>query len=423
MSSKLVKRNIESVVQEMLSDTPVTMIQGARQVGKSTLAMMVSNNMNCMNVTLDSNEVLIAAKENPLEFVSQFREGLLIIDEVQRCPALLGAIKQSVDFDRRPGRFLITGSANILRLRDANESLAGRAETVILEPFSVGEKIGIKEDFVSMLMNGDILCGLQKTIPLSRAEYAELIIEGGYPDAIERVGKRRRGYFRNYISRVLDHDANELSGLTHLDRLNKLYTILAGEASGIYVKANVARLAGIPESSMPAYIRMLCDLCLVHMLPAWGKNYSRRIVNKPKMVIGDTGLACSLNGINSSFIANIEQGEVMGPLLEAFVISEINKQQGWSSSEYSLFHYRDRDNKEVDLVIELIGGQVIAIEIKAASSFSRKDFTKMKMLRELLGKRFHCGVLLYTGNVVQPFGDKLFAAPISAIWNEPSINR
>jgi predicted AAA+ superfamily ATPase len=204
--------------------------------------------------------------------------------------------------------------------------------------------------------------------------------------------------------------------LTHLDRLGKLHATLTGESSKIFVRANVSRLVGIPESSINGYVRLLEDLCLFHMLPAWGRNYSRRAIGKPKIIVNDTGLACSLNGINSGFLSAIENGNALGPLLETFVIAEINKQQVWSESEYSLFHYRDRDGKEVDLVLELTGGRVIAIEIKAASSYSRKDFAGMKTLRELLGKRFVCGILLYTGAEAHPFGDRMFAAPVSAIW-------
>ena len=416
MNVKLIKRNVESIVRETLSDTPVTVIQGARQVGKSTLAAMVSKDANCMNFTLDSETALAAAKENPYEFVSQNREGLLIIDEVQKCPELLSAIKLSVDEYRKPGRFLITGSANILNLKGSNESLAGRAETIVLEPFSIGEITGTKEDFISMLLQEDALKKMQEAKPLTRAEYAQFIERGGYPDAQGRIAKRRKAYFKNYLSRVLDHDADELSGLAHLDRLQKIYALLAGNPSQIYVRANISRTIGIPESSMNGYIRLLNDLCLLHTLPAWGKNYSKRAINRPKTVISDTGLVCSLHGISGDFLAGIENGNELGPLLETFVITEIKKQQSWSDSDYALFHYRDCDNKEVDLVLELDDGKIIGIEVKAASSFTRSDFAGLQALKNMLGDRFHCGIVLYTGTQAQPFGDRLFAAPVSSLW-------
>lgn len=416
MSEQLIKRNVEEVVKDTLSDTPVTIIQGARQVGKSTLTSMVSSNLRCKVVTLDTDTILTAAKENPYEFVSQFPEGLLVIDEIQRCPELLVAIKLSVDNNKSPGRFLITGSANILSLKGNNESLAGRAETIILEPFSVGEVNGVKEDFISKLMNDDSIRSLCSLNPLNRTQYACLIEKGGYPDALKRETKRRKAYFKNYLSRVLDHDANELSGLAHLDKLQTIYTFLAGNPSQIYVNANVSRLMRIPESSMNSYIKLLKDLCLIHSLPAWGRNYSKRTISRPKIVMSDTGLVCSINNISSDFLSNIENGDDLGPLLETFVINEIIKQRSWSEVDYSIYHYRDFDNREIDIIIELPNGKIIAIEIKATSSFSSKSFTEMKMLRDLLGERFYCGLLLYTGTDVQPFGDRLFAAPISVVW-------
>ena len=423
MPTELIKRNAESIVIETLKDTPVTVLQGARQVGKSTLSTMISKNMVSRCVTLDSTITLAAAKGNTLEFAEQFPRGLLIIDEIQKCPELITAIKLSVDTDRRPGRFLITGSANILNLKDTNESLAGRAETITLEPFSVGEKAGIKEDFVSLLICDKMLDVLNKTKPCTRMEYSRLIENGGYPDAQDRQGRRRDAYFQNYLKRVLDHDANELSGLAHIDRMHTIYALLAGTPSQIYIRANVSRNTGIPESSMTGYIRLLEDLCLLHYLPSWGKNYSKRAIGKPKIVLSDTGLACSVNGITGDFLAEIENGTALGPLLEAFVINEIKKQQTWSAIGFNLYHYRDKDDKEVDLVLELRGGNIIAIEIKAASSVSRSDFAGMKVLRDMLGDRFQCGVLLYTGTEVQPFGDRLYCAPISAVWQFGTVDR
>jgi len=167
---------------------------------------------------------------------------------------------------------------------------------------------------------------------------------------------------------------------------------------------------------MNGYIRLLEDLYLIHALPAWGKNYSKRAIGKPKIVISDTGLVCSLNGITEGFLANIENGNELGPLIETLVINEILKQQTWSKIGFDAYHYRDKDEKEVDLVLELGSGEVIAIEIKAASSVSGKDFAGMKMLRDMLGNRFHCGVLLYTGTEALPFGDRLYCAPVSSIW-------
>ena len=416
MELKLTKRNIESTVIETLSDTPVTIIQGARQVGKSTLASMISENLISKSVSFDSDLVLMGAKENTSEFVNQFPEGLLVIDEVQRFPEIINAIKLSVDQNRKPGRFLLTGSANLFNLKGNTESLAGRAETIVLEPFSVGELSGVKEDFVSFLMKEDILGKLHEVRPYSREEYAQLIESGGYPDAQDRQGKRRDAFFENYLTRVLNHDAGELSGLMHLDRLDTLFKVFAGKASQIYVRASVARDVRIPESSMSGYVRLLEDLCLIHVLPSWGKNYINRAIDKPKIIVSDTGIASSVNGMNSSFLSNLENGVEFGPLVEAFVTNEILKQQTWSSTRFSAFYYRDKDDKEADLLLELRGGKIIALEIKASSSVSRNDLKGLKVLRDALGERFHCGVLLYTGTEVNTVGEKLYCVPISTLW-------
>ena len=416
MSKQLIKRNIETTAIETLEDTPVLVLQGARQVGKSTLSAMISENMASKSVTFDSDVTLAAAKENTIEFVAQYPEGLLIIDEIQKCPELLSAIKLSVDTDRRPGRFLLTGSANILNLKGTNESLAGRAETIILEPLSVGEINGIKEDFISLLICKDMSGKLNKAKPFTRTQYAKLIENGGYPDAQSRRGKRREAFFRNYLTRVLDHDANEMSGLAHVDRMQTLFALLAGNPSQLLTKANISRVVGIAESSLSGYIKLLEDLCLVHILPAWGKNYSKRAISRPKIVLSDTGLVCCINGLTADFLSEIENGNELGPLLETFVINEIIKQQTWSDIGFSAYHFRDKDGKEVDLVLELRGGKIIAIEVKSSSSFTGKDFAGMKALRDMLGERFHCGILLYTGTEVQPFGNRLHCAPISSIW-------
>jgi predicted AAA+ superfamily ATPase len=209
-----------------------------------------------------------------------------------------------------------------------------------------------------------------------------------------------------------------LSGLAHLDKLNLLFRLLSANTAGELVQANLARTVGIPESSIHAYLRLLKDLCLILRLPAWGRNISDRAVSRPKVCAMDTGLASAINGVDEDALADVLNGEIFGPLLESFVIAELHKQQTWSSVGYSLFHFRDRAKREVDIIVELFDWRVIAIEVKASSTVSRSDFKGLVQLKETLGERFVTGIVFYTGKNVYSFGDRMQAMPIDRLWQQ-----
>jgi len=275
-----VRRHLECLVRETLADTPVTVVQGARQVGKSTLVRQVLPNEPLLS--LNSAPTLAAAKADPVGFVRQNPDGLLAIDEVQRAPELILAIQDAVEENRRPGRFLITGSANLLNLRGAQESLAGRAETVELFGLSQGELSGHVETFIDRLLAGDGRAVRSGTFSLTRTQYADLICAGSYPEPRLRKGTRRRTWFTNYLNRVLTRDAVDVSGLPHLDHLPKLLRLLAAQSSGELVIARIANDAGIPPSSLRPYLQLLEDLYLIQILPAWGDNLTRRETDRPR---------------------------------------------------------------------------------------------------------------------------------------------
>jgi predicted AAA+ superfamily ATPase len=411
------RRNAEDIVMTTLSDTPVTVIQGARQVGKSTLMSLITDRPDCRRATLDDPATLSAAKADPVSFANQYPDKTFAIDEVQLCPALLRAVKLCVDENRRPGQFILTGSANLLHVAGVNESLAGRAETIMLYPFSRGELEGKKEDFVPQLLRGDIMRKLKKVNSLERDDYAALVAAGGYPDAVKRNRKRRGAYFNNYLSSVLDHDAMEMSGLAHLDKMGDLFAVISGQTSSEFIARSISGLTGIPETSLHAYVRLLKDLYMIIELPAWGRNISRRAVSRKKISLTDTGLASHINRLDGSALADVLLGEAFGALLESYVVAEMFKQKTWSDEDYALYHYRSRDRKEVDLVIELFDGRIITLEVKASRTVSRRDFAGMKSLREIVGERFHCGIVLYTGHEALPYGEDMFAAPVSAVWD------
>jgi predicted AAA+ superfamily ATPase len=403
------------MVEEALADTPVVVVQGARQVGKSTLARQVLESRAGRWLSLDSTAVRAAAVADPDGFVRQ-SEGVLVIDELQLVPQLVRALKGAVDEDRRPGRFLVTGSADLLGLPGAQESLAGRAETVILYGLSQGELRGVREHFVDRLLAGDLSALSQTAEPLSRANYMELICAGSYPEPQRRQGRRRQAWFDNYLSRVLSRDAADISGLQHLDRLPVLVRLLAANSAGELVQTRLAGSSGIPASSLPPYLDLLQTLYLAHVLPAWGRNLTSRVTDRPKIALLDTGLAARLQNVTAPALTPGVASDVAGGLTEAFVAGELRRQLGWSQTAAQLFHFRDRNGLEVDLVLEDGQGHVAAIEVKASVSVRAEDFRGLAGLRDRLGDRFRAGIVLHAGAQALPFGDRFAALPISSLW-------
>ncbi len=415
MPGAVVQRFGAGLVLETLADTPITVLQGARQVGKSTLAKAVMEGRPGRYVSLDSAALYRAAKADPDAFVRQTTE-TLVVDEVQRVPELIRAMKDVVDEDRRPGRFLITGSANLLQIPGTEESLAGRAETVVLYGLSQGELVGRREDFVDRLLAGDAVGLGSRSGKLSRSEYLDLVCAGSYPEPLHRSGRRRNAWFDNYLERIITRDAADLARLAHLDRLPTLVRLLAANTSGEHVRARIAMDAGIPERSLPPYMALLDTLYLTHTLPAWGENLTKRVTGRPKVALLDTGLAARLNNVTTGGLAPGVVSGPAGPLLESFVAGELRRQLVWADTPAKLFHFRDRDGKEVDIIIESDDRRVAGIEMKASGSPSADDFKHLRFLRDRLGDRFSLGVVLHTGREAVPFGDRLLALPYSALW-------
>jgi uncharacterized protein len=415
-SNSMTVRFAQSEVEATLADTPIAVIQGARQVGKSTLAKTVMTGRAAKFVSLDATAQFNAAKADPDSFVRQTTD-LLVVDEVQRVPALIRAMKDAVEEDRRPGRFLITGSANLLEIPGTEESLAGRAETVVLYGFSQGELSGHREDFIDRVLAGDAATLLGRDGTLVREEYLELACAGSYPEPLTRTGRRRSAWFDNYIKRIVTRDAEELSNLAHLDRLPDLLRLLAANTSGELVKARIANAAQIPATSIAPYFELLESLYLTHSLHAWGGNLTKRVTSHPKVSLLDTGLIARLNNVSPDALAPGAVSDLAGGLLESFVAAELRRQLVWAESPAELFHFRDRDGAEVDIVIESQDRKVAGIEMKSSGSPDTSDFKHLKLLREKLGNRFQLGVVFYTGKAALPFGDRLVALPYSALWS------
>ena len=414
MITDTIPRNTRVLAEEILSDTPVLTVSGARQVGKSTLVTQLLQNRGHRLLNLDNAATLQAAQADPDGFVRQFPEGIVAIDEIQRVPALFRAIKAAVDENRRPGRFIITGSSNLMNLKGAEESLAGRAETLRLRGFSRGERAEFKEDFAANAWNP------HPQLPASnfeRGDYLSLITESSFPEIAEATPRRRDRWVQAYAERVLTKDATELYGIHHPDRLRLLLGRIASLGSSEFVAAHAGRELNIPERSVPGYLNALKDVFLVDVLPAWGTNLTRRVISKPKVFLQDAAMAASLVGVDAESLEMRISSSFTGGLLESFVATELLKQQEWSAVPFKLFHFRDSTGKEVDLVMESRNREVVGVEVKAAVSLQGKDFSGLRHLQQLSGDKFRCGILLYAGKESLPMGPDLWAMPISTLWS------
>lgn len=417
MTGGLIRRHLTDLAEETLADTPITVISGARQVGKSTLMEQLIANRDARVVNLDNAADRLAAERDPDTFVAQHPDSILAIDEVQRVPALMTALKANVDTDRRPGRFIVTGSADLLSLRGSQESLAGRAETIPLDGLSRGEILGTFEDFAAFAWDLE-----GKRVPedrpgFSRRDYLEIAIAPAFPGMRDAVVRTRSRHLGNYVDRVLSKDTTDVSGIAHPDRLEPLLRLIAGRNSGEFVASRVGREVGIPERSLPTYLSALRAVYLVRVTPGWSNNVANRAVSIPKVSLSDTGLAAYLAGVDADGLEHDVSATLAGGFIEGFVLAELSKQRAWSSKDYSLSHFRDNHDREVDIILEDRRREVVGVEVKATSNPRGTDFRGLEYLRDKLGPRFKAGVLLHTGTRSLPFGDRLWALPIAVLWD------
>ena len=411
----IVDRLLRPRVEEALSDTRIVVLQGARQVGKSTLAELIAQERRSLTVTLDDVDVRRFASDDPAGFVAQFPEGLLVIDEVQRVPGLIVALKAAVDRDKRPGRFLVTGSANLLDLTATHESLAGRAQPLALYSLSQAELEKQPASFVDHAFHGQRFSG--HASDLTRADYLERACSGGYPEALNRPPRRRREeWYATYVTQIVNRDALDVSGLQRLADLPRLLRFIAARSGSGMVWSALASDAGIPRTTLDPYVRLLDTLYLIHVLPAWTANLTSREVKQPKVFLLDTGLAASLLGVTTDGLGPTVPNSPAGGLLEGLVVGELRRQLGWSSQRASLFHYREQRGAEVDIVIEAPDGRVVGIEVKAAATVQPKDLAGLAILRDKLGHRFVGGYVLHTGPTARMVADRVSAVPIGALW-------
>lgn len=411
-----VDRRAEMTARTILEDTPILTIQGARQVGKSTLAQRLADDCGGVVVTLDDDLMRGAAQSDPVGFVDQHPSGLLVIDEIQRVPDLVLALKVTVDRDRRPGRFAVTGSADLLRVPGAGDSLAGRAETVHLRGLSVGERLGTPDDLASRLATGDLWRNFSNfTTSCTRGDLVDHILAGGFPALRDRSVRRRAGWLDDYTARLLRRDATDLVS-TDPARLVRLLDALAADQAGELVKARYSRTVGTSEATVSRHLELLETLFLIDMIPAWSRNLTSRVASRPKSIVSDSALAAHRSRSSHDLLASPTGFDRLGGLLEGFVTGELLKQRSWSIEPFELHHFRDRDGLEVDLVLEFEDGSVAAIEVKAATGLGAKHFAGLRSFADKLGRDFRGGVVLHTGTKAARFTDDLIGLPVSALW-------
>lgn len=408
-TTSLFPRWIEPRIDEALQDTPVVLLAGPRQAGKTTLVRQIAQR-GMHYLTLDDDLTLLSAREDPVGMIRNLDRA--IIDEIQRAPELLLAIKKSVDEDRRPGRFLLTGSANLMALPTVADSLAGRMETLMLLPLSQSEIENRPANWIDRIFAGEILTS---NPPVLGSDLVERVLRGGYPEAIARpTEKRRDAWARQYINAILQRDVRDVAEIDKLDQLPRFLRALAQTAGQMCNYSELGGQVGLDGKTVSRYISVFEHMYLLKRIDVWARNRLKRVVKTPKLQFIDSGLLSLLTNIGNKEVVLDKTG--YGHILESFVFSELLKHTTTSDDDYRLLYYRDADKYEVDIVIENSAGQLVGIEVKASATVKERDLRGLKRLASLAEDQFTAGVLLYDGDETMPLGRNQWAAPLSTLW-------
>ncbi|MDD3800147.1 MAG: ATP-binding protein, partial [Novosphingobium sp.] len=381
------KRFVERRAEEALSDTPVVLIVGPRRAGKTTLVRKMGE-AGRTYITLDDQTVLDAAQSDPAGFIRGLDKA--IIDEIQRAPDLLLAIKKTVDEDYRPGRFLLTGSANVLTLPRVADSLAGRMETIQMLPLANAEIEGRSPSFLERLFEGKLQ---NQPTAIVGDDLVHLVLRGGFPEAIARDSERRRqDWARSYLTSILTRDLRDIAEVEKLTELPKFVRLLAEHSGQLVNYSQLGAGINVSHKTGQRYVGLLEQVFLIRAVQPWFTNALKRIVKTPKLHFLDSGLLASARGLTFDRI-KADRGAFGGPL-ESFVFSEVLKLMTASDLRLTPYHFRDRDMREVDIVLERDDGKIAAIEVKASATVKAGDFNGLRALAETLGDRFAFGAVL-----------------------------
>lgn len=407
----LYPRFIRPRLVEAFTDTPVVLIHGPRQCGKTTLARQAGETAGFAYLSFDDDVQRSAAQSDPVGFVADLPTRV-ILDEIQRVPELFTALKAAVDTRREPGRFILTGSANVLLIPRLADSLAGRTEILRLHPLSQAELAGKNPEFLPALLKGRFKAGIASQ-RLGR-KLAERVSAGGYPPALKRSTTRRRAaWYRDYAETLVQRDIRDLARISQMDALPRLLTLAAGQTARLLNVSDLAAPFQVSRNTIREYVTLLSRIFLLDELPPWHSNRLSRLIKTPKLHLGDTGLACALLGLDADGLW--EDRVVFGQILETFIYQELKRQAGWMDDAVYFSHFRDKDKTEVDLVLEC-KGKIAGVEVKASSTVTGDDFKGLRKLQQAVENRFVAGVVMYDGEAVVPFGNQLYAVPICSLW-------
>lgn len=411
-TAKLYHRHVESRLREALADSPVVLVHGPRQCGKTTLARELEGPKGYAYVTFDDGAVSASAKSDPTGFVERLPDRV-ILDEVQRVPEIFLPIKLAVDRRRDAGRFLLTGSTNVLLVPTLADSLAGRLSIVRLHPLAQTELERESPSFPDRLFAGKWRA---TTSARSGIDLSKRIAGGGFPAALARTGAARRStWYRDYVETLVQRDVRDLARISTLDALPRLLGLIAGQTARLINFSELSAPFHLSRPTIRDYVTLLERVFLLDTLPPWHSNRLSRLVKTPKIHVGDTGVACALLGVDATALDG--DRTLLGQLLETFVYQELRRQCSASDTATDFFHFRDRDGVEVDLVLERGARAVAGVEVKASATVTSSDFAGLRKLAAAAGNRFKGGVVLYDGEASVPFGEKLFALPVRTLWD------
>ncbi len=421
-SNNLVDRELRRVVVAAMAEEPVIMLHGPRSVGKSTLLASICALCDGELLDLDDLDTRAAVNGGPDFAVGGERP--VFIDEYQKVPQVLDAIKAQLNRDFRPGRFVLTGSTSYATLPRTAQSLTGRARIIDVAPLSQHELSATRprSPFVTRLLEDPAAAIHGPPGRADRLEYANRALAGGLPIALQRRPETRARWFSTYLTQVLDRDVLDIREIRQRDRLPRLLRRLVAQTGQILNVAQAARSEGLEYSVAADYVQLLEAVLLIHRLPAWGTTLGSRVNKLPKLHVADTGLGGWLLGLSIEAVRDRQPSALteLGHLLETFTVNELLAQLGWHDTYVEAGHYRTHDGHEVDLVFQLPGGDVVAVEVKAGELVSTTDIAQLTRLRSILGDRFRGGVILHTGRMAATVDDRIHAAPIERLWTLPS---